>query len=42
MRLSTLVIMAIAFALPLLAQAETITISKSIPFAEVFERHTAA
>jgi len=34
MRLSTLVIMTIAFALPLLAQAETITISKSIPFAE--------
>ena len=34
MRLSKLVIMTIAFALPLLAQAETITISKSIPFAE--------
>ena len=34
MRLHSLMIISFAFALPLLAQAETITISKSIPFAE--------
>ena len=34
MRLPALMIISFAFALPLLAQAETITISKSIPFAE--------
>jgi hypothetical protein len=34
MRVPTLLVMSFAFALPLLAQADTITISKSIPFAE--------
>ena len=34
MRHTVLVIMIFAFALPLLAQADTITISQSIPFAE--------